>query len=310
MSDQIPLAADPRLDALVAWSASLVGPCQVASGDPRFHGRSTVLQLESEAGRCYLKWHREADSWGTEVHGYERWAPCFGGRAPRLLGVHDAEPLALLIGAVPGTRLEDTPLPEAQQRAAWRAAGEALAGLHAQPAGDHFGPCRRDGSPLGAPESDAVTHVRADLARWAEPGARAGWLTPDELRLVDAARERASVFGGERPVACHRDYNPYNWMVADDGRWSGVIDFEFAYPDVRVAEFSRYPDWEYLHRPDLVAALLAGYGRALTPIEEQQLLVAHVQYAVAAVVWGQQHDFFGFRDEGHAALAQLAQRWR
>ena len=81
-------------------------------------------------------------------------------------------------------------------------------------------------------------------------------------------------FAGERPVPCHRDYGPANWLVTDDGVWAGVIDFEFAYWDVRVADFSRYPDWEWIHRPNLLDAFFDGYGRRLTPKEEQQRLRA------------------------------------
>jgi hypothetical protein len=75
---------------------------------------------------------------------------------------------------------------------------------------------------------------------------------------------------------------------------------------VRVTEFSRYPDWEWIHRPDLVEALLEGYGRSLTPTEEQQCLVARAQYALGAITWGMEEAYYGFVAEGRQALKHLA----
>jgi Ser/Thr protein kinase RdoA (MazF antagonist) len=244
--------------------------------------------------------------WGREVHGYEQWAPVFGAFAPPLLAVHEEEPLALLIGELPGRILEDVQLPIEQERAAWHRAGEMLAGLHSLDHGAFFGPCGRDGTPLGAAISDAVEYVATDLDREIGKAVRAGYVDERELAVVRAAQGLTSAFAGEQPVACHRDYCPYNWLVNERGAWAGVIDFEFAYWDLRVAEFSRYPDWEWIDRPDLLAALFEGYGRSLTPQEEQQALVSRTQYALGAINWGQENAYYGFVDEARQALVHLA----
>ena len=112
-------------------------------------------------------------------------------------------------------------------------------------------------------------------------------------------------FAGERPTPCHRDYCAANWLVNEQGTWTGVIDFEFAYWDVRVADFSRDPNWAWVQRPDLVTAFFEGYGRPLTPQAEQQRLVAYAEYALGAIVWGRDFAFYGFEREGHEALIHL-----
>ena len=40
--------------------------------------------------------------------------------------------------------------------------------------------------------------------------------------------------------------------------------------------------------------------------EEQQQLVAHVQYALSAIVWGREAEFYGFEAEGRQALQHLS----
>jgi 8-oxo-dGTP diphosphatase len=294
------------LNRILEWCASVVGPCEVATDDLRFHGRTSVLHLRTRSGACYLKLHRQRSFWENEVHGYERWAPAFGASAPPLLAVHEDEPLALLVGELPGRAMESVSLSVDQERAVWHAAGRALTRLHDLAPGDCFGLCHRDGSCAGPPVGDAVEYVTADLERQTAAGRRAGCLDEREASIVRAAQGLTPAFAGERPCPCHRDYGPANWLIAPDGTWAGVIDFEFAYWDVRVTDFCRYPDWEWMRRPELVHAFFQGYGRPLTPREEQQCLVAHILYALGAIVWGHENAFYGFEAEGHQALAHIA----
>jgi len=306
--------AERDLQALLGWATAVLGPCHAEAGDGRIHGRSWVVRLAAETGaRAYLKRHSEHANWANEAYASEHWAPAFGGLAPRLLAAHAQEPLALLLSEVPGSTMRAVPLSPEQQRAAWHAAGQALVALHALPVAPQFGFCQRDGAPAptsparpAAASSEAVAFVRAELDEWTG-SARLMRFDAAERRTLAAAHELAAAFAGEPPVACHRDYNPYNWQVAAGGAWSGVIDFEFARRDVRMAEFSRYPDWEWHRQPELPAALLEGYGLTLTARERTQLWVAQVQYAAAAVTWGAENAFDTYAGEGHASLALLAQ---
>jgi Ser/Thr protein kinase RdoA (MazF antagonist) len=290
---------------ILDWCSSIVGPCTVVSGDERFHGRTSVCRLRSPSGYCYVKIHRERPSWETEVHGYERWAPAFGSCAPRLLAVHEDGPFVLLVSELDGELMDNKRLTVSQEEAAWHDAGEALAALHGLAQGEGFGPCKRDGTSVGVPIRDVTEYVLAELVRQSDICRNAGCLSKEEWAVVHTAQEMASAFAGERPIPCHRDYGPANWLVTDDGVWAGVIDFEFAYWDVRVADFSRYPNWEWIHRPDLLEAFFDGYGRRLTAKEEQQLLVARVQYALSAINWGREHSYLGFVEEGRQALEYL-----
>lgn len=170
-----------------------------------------------------------------------------------------------------------------------------------------LGPCWRDGTYAGTPSYDASEYVSRDLEGWLERGLSGKYLTDDELAIVRAARSLIPAFEGERPVPCQRDYCPANWLVTGEGLWAGVIDFEFAYWDVRVADFIRYPDWDWMNRPDLVEAFFEGYGRSLTPQEEGQRLFAHALYALSAIVWGNENAYYVFAAEGRQALKHLAE---
>jgi aminoglycoside phosphotransferase len=312
----------------LAWARAALGRAEPLSDHSKVHGghASTTRRLRTPAGPAYLKVHTDVASWHSEVHGYEAWARAFGDRAPRLLAVRDTPPLALILTELPGRPLEHVDLPGSQERAVWRAAGAALRTLHDLEIGPGFGACRRDGAltaedvllrapdaaeaqddrtPWGPVVDTAPAHIAWRFGHAIERAVRGNYIDRDELATLCAAHDLIPAFAGEPPVPCHRDYCAANLLVDDTGAWSGVIDFEFARWDVRVADFARDPDWAYVARPDLYAAFLEGYGRAFSPREAQQRLVAHAEYALGAILWGRDHAFYGFEREGHAALAYL-----
>jgi Ser/Thr protein kinase RdoA (MazF antagonist) len=156
-----------------------------------------------------------------------------------------------------------------------------------------------------SPQS-AREHVAQRIESQIEHAIGAEYINEDELATMRTACDLIPALEGEPPVPCHRDYCAANWLVDEEGAWAGVIDFEFAYWDVRVADFARDPHWYWILRPDLIEAFFEGYDRSLTPAEEQQLLVAHAEYALSAIVWGHENAFYGFEQEGRDSLAHLA----
>lgn len=301
-------ANNTTLDQVLDWCAEVIGPIKTQSDRTRQYSgdKKTSIRFETPSGACYLKIHRDQSRWEQEVHGYQHWAPVFGDQAPKLLAVREQEPLALVVTALPGTVLEETTLPPQQERSAWRAAGSALVALHALSPGPFFGPVRRNGTSAEQPITDAVEYITRGLQTNLDRGRSADYLAPAEQATVRNALSLAPAFAGQPPVPCHRDYSPANWLVDQTGAWSGVIDFEFAHWDVPAADYSRYPDWDWIKRPDLVDAFFAGYSPLATVEAKQQRLVSLVAYGLGAIVWGNANEYFGFAREGHEALACLA----
>ncbi len=295
-------------DPVLNWCAAVLGEFELVSDHTRKHPgqRASACRIRTPSGYGYIKTHRAPAHWHAEVHAYEQWACAFRDRAPRLLAVRDKEPLAIIITELPGQCMEQVQLSAPQERAVWRSAGQALVALHDFVVGETFGPCRRDGVCAGTPINDAQEYVTRELDNWTARGLGIGCLSQDDQAIVRAARELIPAFTGEHPTPCHRDYCPANWIV-NDGVWTGVIDFEFAYWDVRAADFARYPDWNWISRPDLIEAFFEGYGRVFTLEEERQRLVAHVQYALGAIVWGHENAYYGFAAEGRQALNRLGE---
>ena len=296
------------MEEALKWCASVLGSVEVLSEHGKHHpGHETsVRRVRTPKGICYLKVHESRSFWDNEVHAYERWAPVFGDLAPRLMAVREEAPLALITSELPGRVLLNARLPQEQERTVWRSAGLALAALHAVETGEGFGACSRDGTCSEDLPRDAVAYVSQRMKGQIERAVQGGYINDEERATVEAACELIPAFEGERPIPCHRDFCADNFLVSGEGVWAGIIDFEFAHWDLRVTDFSRDPNWNWIVRPDLFEAFLEGYGIVRTPRFEQQLIVAHAQFALAAILWGHDSSFFGFGREGREALARLA----
>ena len=296
--------AKTDMEQAIRWCAKTLGSAEIVSDHSKVHGghESSACRLRTSSGFCYLKVHHTSSHWHNEVHAYERWARAFGDHAPVLLAVHDEPPLALVVTEIPGQIAGQAALSTPQQLALWRSAGTAIRSLHDLEPGRHFGPCRRDGSPIASVPTDARSYVRSRLEAAIQRAVEGQYISPAELATLRSACELASAFEGERPTPCHRDYSEANWLVNADGGFAGVIDFDFAHWDVRVADFARDADWKWLRQPELVEAFFEGYGWAPTPAQEQQLFVARAEYSLSAILWGRDHAFHGFEQEGREAL--------
>ena len=295
-------------ETAIAWCREVFGGAEILSDHSKQHGEheSATCRLLTPAGYCFLKIHHSSDHWENEVYAYRHWAGAFRDFAPKLLAVRDREPLALVTSQLSGKILEGLNLPPDLESSIWKKAGAMLADLHKLDMGSHFGRCRIDGSPAEAFPAHAPDYLRMRIRKEIVRAVNGSYIDSSELATLEAAYQLIPAFEGERPTACHRDYCAANWLVDESGEWEGVIDFEFAYWDVRAVDFCRDPNWNWITRPEMMEAFFEGYGFVPSEPEEQQLFVARAEYALSAILWGRDNAFYGFEKEGHQALAHLA----
>ena len=105
-------------------------------------------------------------------------------------------------------------------------------------------------------------------------------------------------------VPCHRDWQPRNWMIADDGEpWA--IDFEHAAIAPWYEDVLRLWRQEWQGAPDLAEAFFAGYGRSLDDVDRRWFDALAALGHVTTIVWSDEHDDEPFAARGRAALAAM-----
>lgn len=222
----------------------------------------------SAGGTWFVKVHQNARFHGREVAAYRGWVPSLGDAGPRLVAVGEAL-RAVVLTAVPGRSLHGAVLPRDQERAVFRSVGELTARIH--------------GSRLAAPgDPDGLQHALSNLERHLQ-AARTHLEAGDE-EFIRSVAERAALLPPLERVATHGDLQLRNLLLDDDGTVR-VIDFERSEPGPTVRDFARLLD-AVDGRADLRQALFAGYGRALTDVEEAHLAAESVLDAVSGIGFG------------------------
>ncbi|MEU3189056.1 phosphotransferase [Streptomyces sp. NPDC006992] len=237
-------------------------------------------------GTWYVKVHLNDRFHDREVSALRTWVPHLGVAAPKLVAA-DTQLLALIVTAVPGRPLHGTALSPKEQRRLFHRIGALASAIHgsapAQPAVPDQGP--------------ALEKLERHLHQ-ARPHLASG----DEEFLRTLTR-RAQSLPGLDQVPTHGDFQLRNLLLDGDGSLA-VIDFERSEPGPAIRDIVRLCD-TWAGRPDLYDAFFAGYGRKLTPAEEERLAVESALDALSGIQYGAAHGDPAVLERGRHTLARL-----
>ena len=233
---------------------------------------SAVWRLSSASGGCwYLKRHSSGRFHEREVAALRSWAPALGpGRVPELAAA-DPEILVMVVTAVPGEPVLGLQLSAREEQQVHRQAGRLLGRLHES----------RVAPGVGEDASRVTSRVGGHLDQ------AGGLLTPAQRAMVRDCASRLAWLGPRVPaVASHGDFQPRNWLWDTASGRLGIIDWERAEPAAAVRDLVRleYGPWD--GRPDLREEFFAGYGRTLSPEEDETLFCYAVLDALSGLLWG------------------------
>ncbi|MFF5969926.1 phosphotransferase [Streptomyces sp. NPDC012769] len=298
-----PIAYDPSADRLIlvpapgscgavpekavrAFSEQAVGRITSWTDVSWTREESRVWRVRgAEGGTWYVKIHQNDRFHQREVAALRGWVPVLGAAAPRLVSA-DAELRVVVLTAVGGRSLHGATYAPGQQRRIFYRIGQLAAAIHrsapARPAGGTL--------PLGKLER----HL---------DGARA-YLAPEDEEFIRSTADKAAGLPALDVVPTHGDFQLLNlrWDEAADALY--VIDFERSEEGPAVRDFVRLADaWH--GRPDLLAAVMGGYGRPFTSEEEAQFTVLSVLDSVSGISYGAGHGDPELVERGRRTLARL-----
>jgi aminoglycoside phosphotransferase (APT) family kinase protein len=260
--------------------------------DRRF-GQAAVWSLE-RAGVVFgwLKVHISSGAARRELLALRAWAPSL--RAPRVLAVDDREPVAFVVGHLPGVCVAELPVGSLAFRQAVRLAGRALNEMHQIPF--------VDADPL--PLSVALRRRATSWATRAAP-----FLAPGVGERLAAEMSKAAQACEWSRVPCHRDFQPGNWILSEDHQSLTIIDFGHARADVWLCDLVKLFEGDLARDPELRRAWFEGYGRLLNVDESRMLEALGALHGVATLAWGSEHGDLDAVRRGRQILERYSE-WR
>ncbi|WP_411098922.1 phosphotransferase [Streptomyces sp. x-45] len=273
-------------DAVHAFVEQAVGRIMTWSDVSWARAESRVWRVRgAEGGTWYVKIHQSDRFHDREVAALRGWVGGLGAAAPRLVAA-DAGLRVVVLTEVGGRSLHGATYPPEEQRLIFRRIGQLAAAIHtsapARPAEGML--------PLGKLER----HL---------DGARPN-LAPGDEEFIRTVAEKGAHLPGVDVVPTHGDFQLRNLLWDGSAEALRVIDFERSEDGPAVRDFVRLSDaWH--GRPDLLQAVMDGYGRPFTREEEDQLTVLSVLDAVSGIAYGAAHRDPELVERGHRTLARL-----
>jgi thiamine kinase-like enzyme len=279
----VAVAFDPVLRPAQEAAHKLIGAFTVVGDLSWEHGEASVLRVATPDRELIVKQHRQSTKFDVEHRAYARWARRLPDVMAQLAAVSTSDQL-LVLEVAPGDHptAEQAQDPELHERA-----GRVLRRLH-------------DVEPARVID-DYRAQAAARLDLWLTR-AREGLLDP---RDVDYVRQQIrSLSMVETVVACHMDWQPRNWLIADDGGFY-VIDFEHGRYAPWYEDLLRLWAAEWSGRPGLVAAFERGYGRAVTEQDAENMRVRSALGDITTIIWAHEHADLAYEQQARNHLQQL-----
>jgi Ser/Thr protein kinase RdoA (MazF antagonist) len=254
-----------------------------------------VLQVELDDGTMLVvKAHKQRRHFEREVHAYRHWVPALGGRAPTLIDVDDTLQV-IYLSALPGRPVAEISLAASAETAIHRRAGELLRRFHDAEA------VKRSNAYASA------QHER--LEAWVDR-AKPHLLESHEVAIARRLVGVLDVLPDPPLVPTHRDWQPRNWLLADNN-FAGIsiIDFEMADWGMWLEDVKRLYWAEWRQRPELADAFFEGYRHSMTPDDLRYFQAISALQHLSTIVWADEHGDETFLAHGRAALAEAGEIW-
>jgi 8-oxo-dGTP pyrophosphatase MutT (NUDIX family)/tRNA A-37 threonylcarbamoyl transferase component Bud32 len=239
----------------------------------------------TEGGIWFVKVHQNDRFHQREVDALRGWVLGLGDAAPRLVAA-DPALRAVVLTAVRGRTLHGACHPTEDQRRIFHRIGQLAAAIH------HNTP----------PHPNSCAVPAGKLERHLE-GARPH-LAPGDEKFIRGIVAKAAGLPALDAVCTHGDFQPRNLLWDDASSTLHVIDFERSEPGPAVRDLVRLSD-AWAGRPDLYEAFLAGYGRDLTDVERERLVVDSALDSVSGIAYGTAHGDPELVERGLRTLAAL-----
>lgn len=291
--------------SVAAQVASITGPFQVTCNYRVQGARTSVWKIATKTQSYILKLHHKKRKWHPEVYTYTHWASTYAPFAPALVSViENDETQGILTTEISGVPLREAQVSDEKKAEVYYQAGRLAGELHRYPPGEWFGIPDSQGSPLQERFDDPVAAMKADFEKWWTQAMHLQCLDKTEIALAEWALDHMQVYAGERPLPINQDYTPGNWLVDEQGRLAGVIDFECMLWGVRVNSFALLWDRYFPQNPLFETAFWEGYGVDLVQACPAQVFIVCTQIGIADISVGTE-----FKNE-HAVLSgrQLLRR--
>jgi len=253
--------------------------------------RTSVWRVETDGKYFIVKLHHRKEKWHPEVYAYSQWTEAYAPYAPTLVGIleHD-DTQGMVITEIQGIPLRDKELTDTIRAEVYFQAGKLAGKLHQNRSGEWFGRPDQNGLPLNDRIDDPVIAMKNNFLRWYTKALDFRCLDKAEIALGEWALANIHIFADEVPLPINEDYTPGNWLVDQQGKLVGIIDFECMEWGLRMDSFALL--WERYFPQNVLfeEAFWSGYGIDLKRVYPLKVFIVCLKIGIAEISLGVEYN--------------------
>ncbi len=287
---------------------SLIGDYAVLKDHRGDNGRTGVMEVSSGGERYFVKIHNRLSHWHPEVFAYRHWTKGIEPLAPTMrASFNTGEVFGIITTPIVGRTVNEAKIAgESKLATIYRDAGALFRRMQQGTANAYFGIPRDDGTPFekadaATPEAYVANAIEALFRR----GFDAALFSGAHRSLTEWCLKNCAIFAEDIPTFTNWDFSQNNWMVDENGDFTGFIDFENALWGLPLDSFGVILERYTFDRPALRDAFFDGYGLSDDDVTRMKLRILSLKMALADVYNGHAHEHPRFLECGMRMLEHL-----
>lgn len=287
----------------------LVGKFEIVKDHRGDNDRTGVIEIIATGKRMFVKVHNRLSRWSPEVYAYKNWTHVVSPYAPTLLHTFNDDYLGIITSPLKGRTVNEYQINDAEKlMRIYYSAGEQLKNLHNTFQGTYFGIPSIDGSPFDKKViTDPIYYISSSLESILKLGFDNQLFDNSDKHLVEWCIKKCDIFKDCVPVPTNWDFSQNNWMVDENGIFTGLIDFENMLWGIDVDSFGVIIERYTYDKPYLRDAFFKGYGLENNTEKQLKVFIVSVKMAIADIYNGVLNNHERFLTCGKRLLTDLKQ---
>lgn len=295
-------------EKLIYKIQALVGEFVVVKDHRVNNDRTGVIEIIAEGKRMFIKVHNRLSRWNPEVFAYQNWTHILSPYAPTLLHTfNDDYSFGIITSPLKGRTVNEYQINDIEKlKNIYYSAGEQLKKLHDSFKGTYFGIPSADGSPFDKQIiADPIYYISSSLENILKLGVDKRLFDSGDRHVVEWCIKKCDIFKDCVPVPTNWDFSPNNWMVDENGIFTGLLDFENMLWGIDVDSFGVIIERYTYDKPFLRDAFFKGYGLKNNSERQLQVFIISVKMAIADIYNGVSNNHERFLVCGRRLLTDL-----
>ena len=268
---------------------SIIGEYEIIVNHRKDDKRTGVLEVLSGNNRLFVKVYSRTSHWHREMFAYKNWVPTIQPFAPKLISPFQTDSqFGIIITSIDGRTVNELQIHNDEKLLPiYHEAGKLFKKMQTGKQGEFFGFIKDDGCPADEhANKNPIAYISGFIEFFYKSLHDKKQIEDFYKPLIECAIRECVIFSDDVPVPTNWDLSPQNWLVNDNGDFTGFIDFENTSWGISLDSFGVVTHRYACDKPHLAKSFFEGYGLVFDETIKQKMKILDIKQALAELFSG------------------------